>query len=69
MAHAPLPRRTRARKPVVTPCRPIVVIIADLLNADGLPRAGLLHPGARVPVLFPNIPAALAALDRLEVRA
>lgn len=43
-----------------------LVLRADLPDADGEPRACLVIPGRRLPLAFPNIPAALAALDRME---
>ncbi|MFH5927037.1 hypothetical protein [Roseomonas xinghualingensis] len=57
----------RARERRVVP--PRVILMPDAANPDGLPRAGLLHPGARLPVLYPNLPAALAALAIMEARA
>ena len=48
---------------------PRVILLPDAAGPDGLPRAGLLHPGARLPVLYPTLPAALAALANMEARA
>jgi len=42
---------------------PRLVLLADALSPDGEPRAALLMPGRRLPVLFPSIAAASAALD------
>ncbi|UFN49394.1 hypothetical protein LPC08_01745 [Roseomonas sp. OT10] len=55
---APLPRRPGAA--------PRVILLPDAAAPDGLPRAGLLHPGHRLPVVFPSLPAALAALRAME---
>ena len=57
----------RARQRRAVP--PRVVLLPDAASPDGLPRAGLLHPGARLPVVFATLPAALAALASLEPRA
>ncbi|MBI0535088.1 hypothetical protein D9599_05810 [Roseomonas sp. KE2513] len=48
---------------------PRIILMPDAAGPDGLPRAGLLHPGARLPVLYPTLPAALAALASMEARA
>ena len=48
---------------------PRVILLPDAAGPDGLPRAGLMHPGARLPVLYPTLPAALAALANMEARA
>ncbi|MFC0389483.1 hypothetical protein [Muricoccus vinaceus] len=48
---------------------PRVILLPDAAAPDGLPRAGLLHPGARLPVLFSSLPAALAALHAMETPA
>jgi hypothetical protein len=56
-----------ARQRKVVP--PRVILVPEAANPDGLPRAGLLHPGARLPVLYSTLPAALAALASMEVRA
>ena len=58
-------QRTRQRRAVP----PRVILLPDAAAPDGLPRAGLLHPGARLPVLFSSLPAALAALHAMETRA
>ena len=49
--------------------RPRIVIRDDLRDADGQPRVALDLPGRRVPLAFPNIGAALAALAIMEGRA
>jgi plasmid stability protein len=43
-----------------------IVLRDDLRDAEGTPRACLTIPGRRLPLAFPNIPAALAALARME---
>lgn len=43
-----------------------LLLRADLRDADGEPRACLAIPGRRSPLAFPSIPAALAALARME---
>ena len=64
---APLPlfewaaRRQRSAASV-----PRLILRADLRDADGEPRACLAIPGRRLPLAFPSIPAALAALTRME---
>ncbi len=64
---APLPlfewaaRRQRSAAPA-----PRLILRADLRDADGEPRACLAIPGRRLPLAFPSIPAALAALAHME---
>ena len=48
---------------------PRLILLPDAITADGTARAGLLHPGARLPVVFASLPAALAALANLEAHA
>ncbi len=55
---APPPRRT--------PTGARIVLRHDLADADGLPRACLAIPGRRLPLAFPSMPAALAALQEME---
>jgi len=43
-----------------------VVLRDDLRDAEGQPRACIVIPGRRLPLAFPSIPAALAALARME---
>jgi hypothetical protein len=43
-----------------------IVLRDDLRDADGEPRACIVIPGRRLPLAFPNIPAALAALAHME---
>ncbi|WP_424139092.1 hypothetical protein [Roseomonas chloroacetimidivorans] len=62
-------RRRRTSLPQRSITLPRLVLLADAPNLDGLPRAGLLHPGSRLPVIFPNLPAALAALHAMETSA
>lgn len=45
---------------------PRLILLADALSPDGEPRAGLLMPGYRLPVLYPSIAAASAALRNQE---
>jgi hypothetical protein len=42
-----------------------IVLRADMRDAEGEPRACIVIPG-RLPLAFPSIPAALAALARME---
>ncbi|MGG5890185.1 hypothetical protein ACLF3G_24000 [Falsiroseomonas sp. HC035] len=39
---------------------------ADLLDAEGEPRACITIPGQRIPLAYPNIGAALTALRTME---
>jgi hypothetical protein len=57
----------RARRRMVVP--PRVILLHDATAPDGLPRAALLLPGARLPVVFPSLPATLAAIAEMEARA
>jgi hypothetical protein len=57
--HPPAPRRT--------PCGARLMLRDDLRDAEGEPRACLVIPGRRLPVAFPSITMALAALATLEV--
>jgi hypothetical protein len=43
-----------------------VVLRDDLRDANGEPRACIVIPGRRLPLAFPSIPAALAALACME---
>ena len=43
-----------------------IVLRDDLRDAEGTPCACIVIPGRRLPLAFPNIPAALAALARME---
>ncbi len=43
-----------------------LVLRDDLRNAEGEPRACIAIPGRRVPLAFPSISAAVAALARME---
>lgn len=43
-----------------------IVLRDDLRDAEGEPRACIVMPGRRLPLAFPNIPAALAALAHME---
>ena len=62
------PRRTqRSRRqasiPIITPR---LLLLADALDADGLPRAALAFPGRPYPIVFPTFAAAVAALHATE---
>ena len=64
---APLPPLALAahhRRPATI--GPRVVLRDDLRDAEGVPRACIAIPGRRVPLAFPNIAAALAALRDME---
>jgi len=52
------PKCVRMIKPV-----PRLVLLADARSPDGEPRAALMMPGARLPVLFSSIAAASAAIE------
>ena len=65
-ASAPKPSAMASTGPVA---RARIVIRGDLRDADGQPRVALDLPGRRVPLAFPNIGAALAALAIMEGRA
>ncbi|WP_372620865.1 hypothetical protein [Falsiroseomonas sp.] len=43
-----------------------VILRDDLRDAEGQPRACLVIPGRPLPLAFPSIPAALAALAQME---
>ena len=45
---------------------PRLILRDDLRDAEGAPRACLAIPGRRLPLAFPNIGAALAALHAME---
>ncbi len=45
---------------------PRLLLRDDLRDADGQPRACLAIPGRRLPLAFPSLSAALAALNRME---
>ncbi|MDI3307832.1 MAG: hypothetical protein QJR07_12090 [Acetobacteraceae bacterium] len=47
--------------------RPRLLLREDLRDAEGQPRFCLSIPGRRLPVAFPTISAALAALRALKV--
>ncbi|GBQ91499.1 hypothetical protein AA23498_1198 [Acetobacter nitrogenifigens DSM 23921 = NBRC 105050] len=40
---------------------PRLILLSDARSPDGEPRAALLMPGSRLPVVFPSIAAASAA--------
>ncbi|HJS85710.1 MAG TPA: hypothetical protein VJ779_09630 [Acetobacteraceae bacterium] len=64
---APLPLFAwAARQQRRTVGGPRLVLRDDLRDPDGEPRACILIPGRRVPLAFPNISAAVAALRRME---
>lgn len=45
---------------------PRLTLRADLRDAEGQPRPCLILPGRKLPIAFPTISAALAALARME---
>lgn len=45
---------------------PRLILMPDAIGPDGEPRAALLMPGFRLPVLYRSVSAAMAAM---EVRA
>ena len=64
---APLPLfEWAARRQPSAANAPRLILRADLRDADGEPRACLSIPGRRLPLAFPSIPAALAALAHME---
>jgi hypothetical protein len=64
---APLPLfEWAARRQRIAATAPRLILRADLRDADGEPRACIAIPGRRLPLAFPNMPAALAALARME---
>lgn len=60
---AQIKAKDRAHRPAPTGAR--LMLRYDLRNADGEPRACIVRPG-RAPECFLSIPAAVAALSRLE---
>ncbi len=69
---APLPlfawaSRDEARRRQPAPIR--LVLLEACRNAEGEPRPALMVPGARLPVIFPTLAAALAAKSGMEARA
>ena len=66
-ATAPLPLFAwAARRQQCTTTAGRIVLRDDLRDAEGTPRACIVTPGRRLPQAFPSIPAALAALGRME---
>jgi hypothetical protein len=64
---APLPLFAwAARQPRHATTGPRLILRDDLRDAEGSPRACIVIPGRRLPLAFPSIPAALAALARME---
>lgn len=45
---------------------PRLILRDDLRNAEGTPHACIAIPGRRLPLAFPSIQVALAALARME---
>lgn len=43
---------------------PRLILLSDACRPDGEPRAALLMPGCRLPVVFSSVSAAVAAMDR-----
>ena len=67
MPHAPLPLFAWAasnQRIVSSGAR--LLLRADMLDAEGEPRACISIPGQRVPLAYPTIAAALAALRVME---
>jgi len=66
-ASAPLPLFAwAARQHQPTAPRPRLLLRDDLRDADGEPRFCISIPGRRLPVAYPTINAALAALRAME---
>lgn len=42
---------------------PRLILLSDACRPDGEARVGVLMPGCRLPVLFPSIAAASAAIE------
>lgn len=63
---APLPLFAWAARNHRPAPRASIVLRDDLRDAEGEPRACIVIPGRRLPLAFPNIPAALAALAQME---
>jgi len=61
--------RRRAKKPAPGSAGVRLVLRDDLRDAEGAPRACLAIPGRSLPVAFPTLGAALAALARMEAGA
>jgi hypothetical protein len=43
-----------------------LLLRSDIRDADGEPRACIAIPGRRLPLAFPSVAAALAALRQME---
>ncbi len=70
MTPAPLPLFTwAAQHPRPRAMGARLLLRADLRDAEGEPRACIAIPGQRVPLAYPNITAALAALRAMEALA
>jgi hypothetical protein len=54
----------RRRRRATTGAR--VILRHDLPDAEGQPRACIVIPGRRLPLAYSSIPAAFAALERME---
>lgn len=52
----------------MTPHTPRLTLRPDLATPDGEPRVCLALPGRPLPLAFPNLAAALAALRDMEAR-
>ncbi len=57
------PPQRRAPRPILAPR---LLLLADALDTDGLPRPALAIPGRRLPTTFPTLAAALSALRTME---
>ncbi|WP_376091238.1 hypothetical protein ACE7GA_21360 [Roseomonas sp. CCTCC AB2023176] len=63
-------RRALAHAVQAKPTASPRIVLLDLArDPDGLPRPAVLFPHLRLPVVFPSIPAALAAINATEARA
>lgn len=66
-AREPLPLFAwAARQPRAAATGARLILRDDLRDAEGQPRACLAIPGRRLPLAFPSIAAALAALAHME---
>lgn len=59
-------RRRKIRAPHIQKPAAKLVLRDDLRDADGQPRACIALPGRRLPIAFPSLGAALAALREME---
>lgn len=67
MTPTPLPLFAwAARHPRAPAIGARLLLRADMLDAEGEPRACIAIPGQRVPLAYPNLAAALSALRAME---